>query len=145
MSLDVALLIGRILITIALYGFIGVVFIYLIKDLRAIEQLEDKTSYTPAYLRVTQSDLTDVMPDQRFTVHGRTRIGRAATCDIVLADDFVSLEHARIQHKNGQWWLIEGNSRNGTLVNGVRVEDDVILAPGDRLRIGRVTLMFEVT
>jgi hypothetical protein len=144
MALDILLLVGRVLITVALYTFIGVMFVYLVRDLQALEQ-DEAAPNALAFLRITQSDLSEITPEQRFALHPRTRIGRAATCDIVLADDFVSLEHARIRHSAGQWWLIEGNSRNGTTVNGVPVEEDVVLAPGDEIRIGRVTMTFELT
>jgi two-component system response regulator HydG len=68
---------------------------------------------------------------------GRTRIGRVDACDIVLPDEQVSRSHCLIDPTDGGWEIVD-RSRNGTLLNGERVQR-APLRDGDRLRIGPFT------
>ncbi|MGH7496381.1 MAG: FHA domain-containing protein [bacterium] len=54
------------------------------------------------------------------------RIGRDESCQVRLQDFLVSRFHAEIVFENGQWWLKDLNSRNGTYRSGVKVERAVI-------------------
>lgn len=69
-------------------------------------------------------------------------IGRSAEADIVILDEKVSRMHCGIRLWDGEFYLKDLKSRNGTFVNGERVEM-VRLKPGDRIRIGSTTLLFE--
>jgi serine phosphatase RsbU (regulator of sigma subunit) len=58
-------------------------------------------------------------------------IGRSMKSDLSVADRFLSRQHARL-YRTEQGWVIEDlGSRNGTFVNGVRVESPTTIAPGD--------------
>lgn len=72
-------------------------------------------------------------------VDAGARIGRAAGLDMVLHDDLVSNEHARIEIANNVVWLEDLRSANGTFVNGKRIER-VAIVPGDRIVIGGNTI-----
>ena len=72
-------------------------------------------------------------------------IGRAEYCDIVIPDDSVSSQHAKLTRREGVWILTDLGSTNGTLVDGEKVEGDVPLAPGAFVRFGDVQLVFEPT
>lgn len=49
-------------------------------------------------------------------------IGRDPLCDIVLPDPGVSKRHAELRIENGELWLKDLGSSNGTYVNGVRIQ-----------------------
>jgi pSer/pThr/pTyr-binding forkhead associated (FHA) protein len=72
-------------------------------------------------------------------------IGRADYNDIVLADESVSSQHAKLTRREGIWILTDLGSTNGTLVDGERIEEDAPLAPGNFVRFGDVQLVFEPT
>ena len=55
----------------------------------------------------------------------------------------VSRRHARITLSNGQYFLEDLGSTNGTMVNGQRVSA-VALNPGDMIQLGTTTLTFRV-
>ena len=60
-------------------------------------------------------------------------IGRSRTCDLSIEDRFLSRRHARL-YREGDSWLIEDlGSRNGTFVNGRRIERPEAVRPGDVL------------
>lgn len=49
-------------------------------------------------------------------------IGRREGCDVVLRFPNVSSQHARMTLENGYWFVKDLASRNGTKVNGFRVD-----------------------
>jgi serine phosphatase RsbU (regulator of sigma subunit) len=63
-------------------------------------------------------------------------IGRRETNDLRLAGSEVSREHAEIVSEGGRFTLHDRSSRYGTFVNGEQVTERV-LAPGDKIRLGR--------
>jgi len=72
---------------------------------------------------------------------GEAVIGRSRRADIRLTDDGVSRFHAAIRH-DGQRLIIEDRgSRNGTFVNGVKVDGRAGLADGDKIQVGRTTIL----
>jgi pSer/pThr/pTyr-binding forkhead associated (FHA) protein len=72
-------------------------------------------------------------------------IGRADYCDLVIPDDSVSSQHAKLTRREGVWVLTDLDSTNGTMVDGERVRGEVPLAPGAFVRFGDVQLLFEPT
>ena len=72
-----------------------------------------------------------------LTIDGVFRIGRSDKNDIVLSDDLASRHHAMLQRSgDGQFYISDLGSSNGTLVNGVRISVPVILRPGAHIAIG---------
>jgi len=65
-------------------------------------------------------------------------LGRQAACDIVIPVTSVSREHAKITHADGEFYLYDNESRNGTYLNNNRMDtklSEVPLKNGDRIRI----------
>jgi FHA domain/DUF1707 SHOCT-like domain len=67
----------------------------------------------------------------------RLTLGRSADCALVFEDDTVSRRHARLELREGRWFLVDLDSCNGTLVNGRRVKDAEVQA-GDDIELGLV-------
>jgi serine/threonine-protein kinase len=80
---------------------------------------------------------------QTFTLHqDTTAIGRTQGNDVVLPDPTVSRHHARLMFRNGQWYLEDLNSSNGTYVNNIRINRPAPLMEGDELRFGDEVVEF---
>lgn len=62
-------------------------------------------------------------------------IGRAAGCDLALADPFLSRQHSRFFLRGGQLFVEDLGSRNGTQVNGRPVHGPTEVRPGDAIQI----------
>ncbi len=70
-------------------------------------------------------------------------IGRSREADIPLLDDKVSRVHCGIRLSDGEFYLKDLRARNGTFVNGKRVEDTIKLKEGDRIQIGSTIFVLE--
>jgi len=70
-----------------------------------------------------------------------TLMGRGTDCHISVPDPMCSRVHARVTCEEGRWTIHDDRSRNGTLVNGQKVEQ-AALDDGHILRIG--TCEFEL-
>jgi serine phosphatase RsbU (regulator of sigma subunit) len=61
-------------------------------------------------------------------------IGRSTKCDVSIPDRFLSRRHARLFREGEDTWLVEDlGSRNGTFVNGRRIEQPEPVRSGDVL------------
>ena len=70
-------------------------------------------------------------------------LGRADYNDLMIPDDSVSTQHAKIQRREMLWYVIDLDSTNGTLLDGERVTGEVPISPGSYIRFGDVQTVFE--
>lgn len=70
-----------------------------------------------------------------------TVMGRDARADLVFDSPAVSRRHARIAQRNGQYYVEDLGSSNGTFVNGQRVQQSTALENGDEIALGQAVLM----
>ncbi|NCD33106.1 MAG: FHA domain-containing protein [Spartobacteria bacterium] len=64
-------------------------------------------------------------------------IGRSKDCDICVKDEKSSRHHCGVGFQDGQYFLRDLKSKNGTYLNGKLINDTVTaLRPGDQIRIG---------
>ena len=68
----------------------------------------------------------------------------AQFCDVVIPDNTVSRMHARLEEKNGQVYISDLNSTNGTIRNGdlLGIHEEVAMELGDKIMLGRVCLTY---
>jgi pSer/pThr/pTyr-binding forkhead associated (FHA) protein len=71
--------------------------------------------------------------------------GRHPRCDIFLDDVTVSRHHARFTRQDGQFWVTDEGSLNGTYVNGDLTDGAVALRRGDEVQIGKFRMVFFTT
>jgi pSer/pThr/pTyr-binding forkhead associated (FHA) protein len=67
-------------------------------------------------------------------------VGRAPGCTLVLDDDYSSSRHARVFQQDGQWFVEDLGSTNGTFVADQRVEGPTPVPTGTPVRVGRSVL-----
>jgi phosphoserine phosphatase RsbU/P len=90
------------------------------------------------YVYPKQAPFFAVMLEKDETV-----LGRAADADIRLNDAYSSGRHARIRRTSRGWSVEDAGSKNGTLVNGLRIAEPTPLSPGDEITIGSVRMFFD--
>jgi cellulose synthase/poly-beta-1,6-N-acetylglucosamine synthase-like glycosyltransferase len=83
--------------------------------------------------------------DRRWTIESGKPLtfGRSDQADAVLLDAEVSRVHCRVAFEDNHWTIEDNDSMNGLFVNGKKV-DKCRLQQGDSIRLGGVTLRFEV-
>jgi hypothetical protein len=72
-------------------------------------------------------------------------IGRAPSCQLRPASEIISKQHCAFLVHKGKAYLRDLGSRNGTLINGKRVQKTVALRDRDILAIGPLAFMVRVT
>ena len=81
----------------------------------------------------------------RLASSGHKTLGRASTADFVVDAALVSRFHCRLTlEADGTLGIEDLKSTNGTFVNDERIQQQT-LAPGDRIRIGRLDLIVSST
>jgi hypothetical protein len=69
-------------------------------------------------------------------------IGRGVECQLALDDAMVSRRHAALRVYAGSATIEDLGSRNGVLLNGIRIDRPEALRDGDHIRIGTQDLSF---
>lgn len=80
----------------------------------------------------------------RYPIYQSAVIGRSASCDIQIKEEYISAKHIQIWYEDDEWYLQDLGSRNGTTVNGQRIRDIVILDPEDVISLGGLNFVFEL-
>jgi serine/threonine protein kinase len=112
----------------------------------AVRQADVTLAGTSFTVEQLATSLAIVEPEEFAAIYplrgGRLRIGRDPGADIVLSDVSVSRFHADVVERDGSYFMLDLNSSNGIYVNGENRTDEVELTDGDRVRIGRIVLLF---
>jgi hypothetical protein len=144
MSLEVLLFALRVAAGLLLLVFVGAVFVMMWRDYRAITREVDTRTKRRGRLVVMRADGTGMRIGTAFPLLPLTSLGRSPTNTITLNDTFASGEHALVTLRGGQWWLEDRGSSNGTMLNGYRIEEPVVISTGDVIGVGQVELKLEL-
>jgi pSer/pThr/pTyr-binding forkhead associated (FHA) protein len=74
----------------------------------------------------------------------RLTIGRGTSCRVRITEKTISELHASIKWNKGAFRLKDEKSTNGTFLNGKEVRRELKLADGDKIKIGRNVLVFNI-
>jgi serine phosphatase RsbU (regulator of sigma subunit) len=70
-------------------------------------------------------------------------LGRHPDCDIQLQSNMLSRKHARLVREDGEFFIEDLGSGNGTFLNGKRIETRSPIVHNDRVKLGPLLLRFE--
>src|SRR5579884_4145711 len=71
-------------------------------------------------------------------------LGRSGAADLCFADDAgLSRQHLEIERDGEGWAIRDLGSKNGTMLNGVRLTSRTALKPGDRIMAGHLILVYD--
>lgn len=133
--------------TVIIYLFIFAVIRLIYLDVRKMSRFEkNNASDTPCASLKRLKSKVPVMSDlkNRYVIYGYGEIGRGKECEVRIGEDYISSRHARIWYEDGEWYLEDLGSRNGTAVNGKRIREVVILDPEDVISFGGLNFVFEI-
>ena len=139
--IDIVLLGGRIAIIAFLYLFL------LLAINTGVGQVKGKNSKrgrgSGGALSFMIAEGPQALVGTKFPAISTLVVGRSASSDITVSDDFVSGSHARITPVEGGAVLEDLGSTNGTLLNGAQVHSPQSLRPGDRIQIGTLVMVVD--
>lgn len=152
------------------WGVIALIFLFFLRVIRAVwvemspatirkprwqkrqERREERAASQPAAApkeprRRRQLYLKVVQPPSHagrsYDLDDELTIGRSPGCGVAMPEDiYTSTLHARLFRNNGQLWVEDLGSTNGTYVNSEQIAKAVRLGKGDMLQIG--STVFEV-
>lgn len=97
----------------------------------------DETMVGPSRLIYQMIAISGPYKDKVFPLEKDSiMLGRSNKAEIVLIDDLISREHARIYRQGVESFIVDLNSANGVKVNGRKISEPVTLNSGDILEIG---------
>lgn len=145
MSLELILFFLRLLAGLTLLGFLGALYWLMWREFRQTNQQLQSTRTTYGNLvSIAEFDGQYKQIGEKHPLLPITTLGRSGTNAIIVNDSFASSEHARIILENGQWWLEDRDSRNGTLLNDEPIRTRTILTDGDVVGIGSFAYKLEL-
>jgi len=75
---------------------------------------------------------------------GRNKIGRSNLCNIVVNNASISEEHALLYYGDNKLILQDELSAKGTIVNGKRISERVLLKDGDEIKLGDISFKIKI-
>ena len=141
-------------LTILKFCFLALLYLFLYRVVRVVvAEMRAPAPAPPQPVQSTATKSTDRAPrgrasahlriiepaDRRgevFTVSDELTVGRGGGCGIVLDDTFVSQVHARVFRRDGDVYVEDLGSRNGTLLNGRPVGNAQRVRRGDKVQFG---------
>lgn len=150
------------LLTILKFCFLAILYLFFVRVLRAVwsetrspAAVASAPVAPPGPARGTvRSGLGGNKPPGRLKVlepadrRGRVyelsdelTVGRAGGCQVSLGEDnYVSQLHARVFRRDGQFYVEDLGSTNGTYVNRRKVTAPIAIRKGDRLQVGKTVM-----
>ncbi|MEJ2012986.1 MAG: FHA domain-containing protein [Anaerolineales bacterium] len=135
MTPQVVVLLLRLGLGLALYAFLGSLLVILWRDLR---HASVEGENLPQAALEFQAGTAQMLVMLQVT----NLIGRAPDNSVVLQDETVSARHARISYASGQWILEDLGSKNGTFVNEIPLDQELVVTYGDQITFGSMTALF---
>ena len=126
-----------------------------VEFLEKISLIDDATSGDECARRIQRNlRITDLLscsarvvvtgpevPAHQYPLHGTSRIGRADTNDILLADTTVSKRHAVLTVGEEGFTLSDANSSGGTWFKDNKIDAPIPLVDGDTFRCGNASIV----
>lgn len=145
MGTEIILLLLRFISSLLLLILLGGLFVILWREYQALahNSVSQRRSYG-SLIAMREMDGKLLKTGEQYPLLPITSLGRSPTNSILIEDNFASGEHALVTLRNGQWWLEDRKSRNGTLLNNIPVMQPMVITDGDVIGIGNLKLRLEL-
>jgi hypothetical protein len=141
---EVLLFALRIASAVALLSFLGLMFWIMWRDFRVVSEPGNSRRTYGRIVRVQETASGYAPLEESFALMPLTSFGRSPTNSIPINDTFASNDHAVVALRSGRWWLEDHQSTNGTLLNGIPIDQAVIITDGDIISIGQSHFRLEL-
>ncbi|MEO8609780.1 MAG: FHA domain-containing protein [Chloroflexota bacterium] len=145
MTIDFLLLLLRIISSLLLIGLLFTLFVIIWREYRSMSvQVESRRRSYGQLVVLREIDGKLMLTGETFPLLPLTSLGRSPTNTIPINDTFASSEHALVAMRNGQWWIEDRKSRNGTLLNDLPITEAMVITHGDIISIGKMKFRLEL-
>jgi hypothetical protein len=147
-------------LTLLKYVFLAILYLFFLRVLRAVwvELREPKPAPLGTVPTVISGAAAPSTPGKtgperlvvvtpgdhkgvEYPLGDEVTVGRAGGCGVLLAEDtFVSQLHARVFRRDGDLYVEDLGSTNGTYLNKKKVSAPMPIRKGDKVQFGRTTL-----
>ena len=129
------------------YIFIVIIYLFILSIIRLIyldiKGISTEISDGGRYLKlINRKDTLPFNVKEHYLLKEEVSLGRAKNNVIVLKDPYISKNHLKIAEDEGDFYLVDLGSANGTYLNGEKILDVVKLKNGDRIRVGQVEFLY---
>lgn len=145
MSIELLLFSLRIASTVFLLSILALILYTIWREHQAIiQRIQASRRSYGQLVAIVEVDEQYMTTGESYPLLPLTTFGRSPTNTIMVKDTFASSEHARIYLKDGQWWLEDCNSRNGTTLNELPIKEQIIMTDGDMIGIGETRFRLDL-
>lgn len=133
------------------FVLIGIVYLFILRvvkmvylDISDTKRARRKITDGMAYLKLSgrKKEMEFKLYDT-YAVKENTLVGRSRKCDICIGAPFMSMEHARIFFADGEFYIEDLGSTNGTTVNGKYTGNYTVpIQNGDKIGFGNLKFVF---
>ena len=107
------------------------------------EEDEEEPEYTAIIKHIKSRESSGFGLKSKYRIGaGPIIVGRSEDCDISIPDTYLSQMHFKITCVDGDWFIEDLKSKNGTFVNDIRVRKPALLKDGDIISFGDVQFEF---
>lgn len=129
------------------YIFIVIIYLFIFSIIRMIyldiRGMEGVILEDESYLKlINNRDSLSFKIKEHYIIDKEIRLGRHRDNDIVVKDPFVSKRHFKIIEDEGEYFLEDLNSANGTYLNRDKIFDIYRLQNRDIIRVGKIEFLF---
>lgn len=129
------------------YIFIIIIYLFIFSIIRLIyldiKSINTVTLDGTAYLKlINRIDSLPYKMSEHYSIDEELTLGRHSENNIYIKDPFVSKRHFKIVEDEGEYYLEDLDSANGTYLNKERLEDVIKLSNGDIIKVGNIEFLF---
>ncbi|NLW40339.1 MAG: FHA domain-containing protein [Tissierellia bacterium] len=129
------------------YIFIIIIYLFILSIIRLIyldiKGIDTKALNNASYLKlVNRKDTLPFKVKEYYPLDKEVYLGRGKDNQIVIRDPYISKRHLKIVEDEGNYYLEDLGSANGTYINEERILDVVKLKNGDRIRVGQIEFLY---
>ena len=129
------------------YIFIIIIYLFIFSIIRLIyldiRGIEGISSDNMVYLKlINRKESLPYKIKEYYSIDETITLGRNGQNNIIVKDPFISKKHFQIIEDEGDYYLEDLNSANGTYLNGDKIFDAVQLEDGDIVRAGQIEFLF---
>lgn len=134
-------LVFKYIFIIIIYFFIYSIIRLIYLDIRGLSFI---TSEDTSYIRLLNDpESLPFLIKEYYVLNRKLNIGRSINNDIIIQNEYISKNHARLEKRERKYYISDLNSSNGTFLNGKQILGTVELNNRDIIKMGNIEFEFK--